>query len=109
MENEQATAKPQPNKGTALVLEILPAIFGIFGIGWIYSGRVSTGLTLLILGVVVVWGGYAAIILGATVLSAITFGLGIVAYCCACAVPIIQVAAAAASAMSLSNAIDRSA
>ena len=108
MEPQQIASKSQPNKGTALVLELLPALFGIFGIGWIYSGRMSTGITLLILGVVIIWGGYAAIILGATILSAITFGLGVVAYCFACAVPLIQVGAAAASAISLNNAMDRS-
>jgi len=39
-----------PNKGTALVLEILPAFFGIYGIGWLYAGRVATGLILLLTG-----------------------------------------------------------
>jgi TM2 domain-containing membrane protein YozV len=108
MEPQEMPSRSQPNKGTALVLEILPALFGFFGIGWIYSGRMSTGITLLILGVVVIWGGYAAIILGATVLSAVTFGLGAFAYCFACAVPLIQVGAAAASAISLNNAMERS-
>ena len=105
---QEMPSKSPPNKGTALVLELLPALFGIFGIGWIYSGRMSTGITLLILGVVIIWGGYAAIILGATVLSAITFGLGAFAYCFACAIPLIQVGAAAASAISLNSAMDRS-
>ena len=45
-----------PNKGTALVLEILPAFFGIYGIGWLYAGKVATGLILLLTGLVVIWG-----------------------------------------------------
>lgn len=40
--------QPAKDKGLALVLEILPALFGFFGIGWIYAGVTSTGLIWLI-------------------------------------------------------------
>ena len=43
-----------PNKGTALALEILPAFLGIYGIGWLYAGKVATGLILLLTGLVVI-------------------------------------------------------
>lgn len=35
------------NRGTALVLEIVPALFGFFGIGWIYAGEAGNGLILM--------------------------------------------------------------
>src|SRR4030042_2895480 len=92
-----------PNKGTALVLEVLPAIFGLFGIGWIYAGRTTTGVILLVSGVLLVWGGYAFIILGSTALTAITFGLGSLSYCLVCGVPFIQLLAAAASTLLLNS------
>ena len=75
-----------PNKGTALVLEILPAFFGIYGIGWLYAGKVATGLILLLTGLVVIWGSYAAIFL----LGALTLGPG-----------------AVLSVLSLNNALER--
>ena len=104
---EQPPAKPTPSKGTALVLEVLPAIFGIFGIGWIYSGRTQTGIILLIAGFIFIWGGYIAIFLGSTVLTAITFGLGSVAYCLVCLVPFVQILGAAASTFALNNELSK--
>jgi len=89
-----------PNKGTALVLEILPAFFGIYGIGWLYAGRVATGLILLIVGLIMIWGGYAAIF----VLGVLTFGLG---FLCICAVLVLQLLIAILSVLSLSNALEQ--
>ncbi len=40
--------RPLKDRSIALVLEILPAFFGIFGIGWIYAGNVVVGILLLI-------------------------------------------------------------
>jgi hypothetical protein len=97
------THKPGINKGTALVLEILPAIFGIFGIGWLYSGKTSTGLILLVSGFVFIWGGYAAIIIGSTVLTAVTLGLGVFGYCLACIVPFVQLIVGVGSTIMLNN------
>ena len=104
---EQPSTKPAPSKGTALVLEVLPAILGIFGVGWIYSGRTQTGVILLISGFVFIWGGYIAIFLGSTAFSAITFGLGSIAYCLVCLVPFIQVIAAAASTLALNSELSK--
>jgi TM2 domain-containing membrane protein YozV len=89
-----------PNKGTALVLEILPAFFGIYGIGWLYAGRVATGLILLIVGLIMIWGGYAAIF----VLGVLTFGLG---FLCICAVLVLQLLIAILSVLSLSNVLEQ--
>jgi TM2 domain-containing membrane protein YozV len=89
-----------PNKGTALVLEILPAFFGIYGIGWLYAGKVATGLILLLTGLVVIWGSYAAVFL----LGALTLGLGFV---CICVVILLQIFIAVLSVLSLNNALER--
>jgi len=89
-----------PNKGTALVLEILPTFFGIYGIGWLYAGKVATGLILLLTGLVVIWGSYAAVFL----LGALTLGLGFV---CICVVILLQIFIAVLSVLSLSNALER--
>jgi hypothetical protein len=39
-------------KTLPLLLEILPGLFGLFGIGWLVSGHTSTGLAWLIGGLV---------------------------------------------------------
>lgn len=38
---------------TALLLEGLPALLGIFGIGWMYSGQMTLGVILLVISIVV--------------------------------------------------------
>jgi hypothetical protein len=43
-----AAPRPSKDRNIALVLEILPGLFGILGIGWIYSGKVGTGIAWLI-------------------------------------------------------------
>ncbi len=43
---------PRKSKSTAIILEILPGLFGFFGIGWLYIGQVMPGLILLIGGLV---------------------------------------------------------
>jgi TM2 domain-containing membrane protein YozV len=40
--------RPPKDRNIAILLEILPGLFGILGIGWIYSGKTSTGLAWLI-------------------------------------------------------------
>lgn len=98
-----APTETPPNKGTALVLEVLPALFGVFGIGWIYSGRTNTGIMLLIAGLVFIWGGYAAIFFGSTLLTALTLGLGAFSYCLICGVPLVQVTVAVVSTLALNS------
>lgn len=39
---------PTKSKGTAMILEIIPGLFGLFGIGWLYSGNTNVGLLLLL-------------------------------------------------------------
>jgi hypothetical protein len=40
--------KPLKDRSIALILEVLPGLFGILGIGWIYAGDTNTGLLWLI-------------------------------------------------------------
>ncbi len=61
--------------GLALILEILPALVGFFGIGWIYSGNVTVGVILLI--GMLLWEGLGLVVAIATV------GIG-----CLCLIPI---------------------
>ena len=70
-----APTRPAKDRNIALVLEILPGLFGILGIGWIYSGKTGTGLAWLI--GYLVWSGIA---ITAAVLSGFTL--------CFCTVPI---------------------
>ncbi len=44
----QPTARPQKDRGLAIILEVLPGLFGILGIGWIYAGNINTGLAVLV-------------------------------------------------------------
>jgi hypothetical protein len=41
-------AAPIKDRSLGLILEILPGLFGIFGIGWIYTGETNTGVLILI-------------------------------------------------------------
>ena len=60
---------PTKERSTAMLLEILPGLFGIYGIGWIYGNNTTTGLILLIGGLV-----WLAI---AVVIDIITVGFGV--------------------------------
>jgi hypothetical protein len=107
MSNSQyAVPQSGPSKGTAVILELLPALpFGLFGIGWMYAGKTSTGVILLICGILFIWGGYITIVLGATVFTALTAGLGFLVYCCVCAVPLVQFVGAILSTLMLSSTL----
>jgi TM2 domain-containing membrane protein YozV len=59
----------QQDHSTAIVLEAILSVFGIYGIGWMYRGHVATGVALLVLGFV--WVGIAALI------SIFTLGIGL--------------------------------
>jgi hypothetical protein len=80
---------PPKSRGTALLLEILPGLFGFLGFGWIYGGNTTTGL--LWLAGMIVWDMIAVLI---DVLSA---GLA-----CFCTVPV-NLALIAVSSMLLST------
>jgi hypothetical protein len=43
---------PRREKTVPILLEVIPGLFGLFGIGWLVSGYTSTGLLLLIGGLV---------------------------------------------------------
>jgi TM2 domain-containing membrane protein YozV len=67
--------RPLKDRNVALVLELLPGLLGVLGIGWIYSGKTSTGIAWLI--GYLVWVG---IVIAAAFLSGFT--------ACFCTVPI---------------------
>ena len=53
-----STLSPQSQDDTtALVLEAVCSVFGLYGIGWLFRGRVGMGIALLALGFV--WAGFA--------------------------------------------------
>lgn len=39
---------PRKSPAAAVALELIPAFFGVFGIGNIYAGRVGLGITLMV-------------------------------------------------------------
>lgn len=59
--------------GTGLVLEMLPAFFGFYGIGYLWAGEVGLGLALLLGN----WALWFAFGLFAVFFSVFTFGLGL--------------------------------
>jgi hypothetical protein len=61
--------KPLKDKSLAMILEILPGLFGFLGFGWIYAGNTSTGLIWLF--------GFLAWTVIATIISVATAGIGI--------------------------------
>jgi TM2 domain-containing membrane protein YozV len=87
--NPNYPVRPPRDRNLALVLEILPGLFGILGIGWIYSGKTGTGLAWLI--GYLVWVGIAIV---AAVLSG--------ALACFCTVPV-NLLCVGISAYSLNN------
>lgn len=79
---------PTKTRSVALLLEILPGLFGLLGIGWLYAGKVGTGIILLI--GMIIWD------LGLVAASVITGGIG-----CVCGV--ISLVLIAVSAILLNN------
>lgn len=60
-----APAKPPKDKSIAMILEILLGLFGIYGIGRIYSGQTTAGIIWLI--AMLVWGAISAVLAVVTV------------------------------------------
>jgi hypothetical protein len=77
------------SRGTAMILEILPGLFGLLGFGWIYAGNTSSGLIWLI--------GYLVWIVIGVIISVVTGGFGAI-----CVLPI-SIGAIVMSAVSLNN------
>jgi len=86
---EAYVQRPLKDRSIALILEIIPGLFGLLGIGWIYSGNTTTGVIWLI--------GFLIWTAMATVVSLLTAGLGII-----CWLPI-SIILIAVSAISLNN------
>lgn len=53
-------ARPVKDRSVALILEILPGLFGLLGFGWIYAGNTGVGIAWLV--GMLVWTGIAALI-----------------------------------------------
>lgn len=68
-------ARPIKDRSVAYILEILPGLFGILGIGWFYAGNTNAGIAWLV--ITLAWDVLAVIIDVATV------GFG-----CFCSVPV---------------------
>ncbi len=60
---------PSQDNSTAIVLEAVCSVFGIYGIGWLYRGHVGIGVALLALGFA--WIAFAAIV------TVVTLGFGL--------------------------------
>ncbi|MCL4394171.1 MAG: zinc ribbon domain-containing protein [Chloroflexi bacterium] len=87
--NPQAYVRPLKDRSIAYILEILPGLFGILGIGWLYAGNTSAGIAWLV--GVLIWD-----------LMAIVIGLFSVGFGCFCTVPV-NIVLIAVSTISLSN------
>jgi membrane-bound ClpP family serine protease len=61
-------AAPRPASTLPVVVEVIAGLFGLFGIGWLMSGFTSTGLFLLIGGII--WDVVGSII------GVVTLGIG---------------------------------
>ena len=84
--------RPMKDRSLALILEILPGLFGFLGFGWIYADNTQTGILILIGNL---------ILIGINVVMLILSG-GI---CCFVAVPL-EIAAIALSAYKLNEYMD---
>lgn len=85
---------PQPvyarkDRSLAVLLEVLPGLFGFLGIGWLYAGNIAVGLSLLI--------GYLLFIGFEILIGSLTIGIA-----CCFTLPL-NVVAIAASALLLNN------
>jgi TM2 domain-containing membrane protein YozV len=67
--------RPLKDRSIALILEILPGLFGIFGIGWIYAGNTTAGILWLI--------GVLAWDVAAGLINVLSGGIG-----CLCTIPV---------------------
>lgn len=85
----EAPVRPTKERSLALILEILPGIIGILGIGWIYAGNTLAGIIWLV--AYLVWNGLALLI------TVFTLGIGAI-----CWVPI-NIACIAVSAIFLNK------
>jgi TM2 domain-containing membrane protein YozV len=65
----QPASRPQKDRSLAIVLEVLPGLFGILGIGWMYAGNINTGLAVLV--------GNLIFLAISAVIAVLTAGIGL--------------------------------
>ena len=61
--------RPLKDRSLAMIIEILPGLFGFLGFGWIYAGNTSAGIIWLI--------AFLGWTVTATIISVMTGGIGI--------------------------------
>ncbi len=81
------------DRSIAILLEVVPGLFGFLGIGWIYAGNIAVGLGVLV--------AYLVFI-GIEILLAVVS----VGFACCCTLPI-NIAAIAVSTLLLNNYIEQ--
>lgn len=74
---------------TAFLIELVGGIFGLLGVGYIYSGLTNAGLVRLIGNWVFLTAGGAILGTCAAVIGALTFGLGLCLFLPFLAIPIV--------------------
>ena len=52
--------RPPKDRSIAIILEILPGLFGILGIGWIYAENTAVGILILVL--YLLWNAFATLL-----------------------------------------------
>jgi hypothetical protein len=82
---------PKKDRSLAIVLEVVPGLFGLLGIGWIYSGFTSAGIAWLV--------GFLIWNIIALVICIFTVGVG-----CLCTLPV-NLVVLIASVMALNSQI----
>ncbi len=98
-QNQQQTpmSRSDSTDTIAMVIEIVFGVFGMMGLGWIYMGNFLVGIGLFIGWFVVV----LIAILGPSLLTALTLGLGIFTYACWCCMPPLGIVVAIVSGLRL--------
>lgn len=86
---QAAPLQPTKDRSIALILEILPGLFGFLGIGWLYAGNTTAGILWLV--------GYLLWTFFALVASILSLGIGLL-----CWFPI-SIACIVISAVTLNN------
>ena len=82
---------PKKNRSLAIILEVVPGLFGFLGIGWIYSGFTGAGIAWLV--------GFLIWNMIALVICIFTVGVG-----CLCTLPV-NLVVLIASVMALNSQI----
>jgi hypothetical protein len=57
---QQYPPRPPKDRSVAIILEILPGLFGVLGIGWIYAENTSVGILILV--IYLLWNAFATLL-----------------------------------------------